>query len=260
MKQGCPAWVELRSPPNRSHGLVAALGAPLKLPEEYQRAIVALLHLSLYMATLLILFNPAPANAGMLRCASHHLASDERDEVLVRARRSVPANGRSLILKSACWNPDFAIAWLRTPTEVDLDGVRWWWAVRCDRKMRVWSCDEVTRERRIEVSITDTAEPTTIISSFPDAMSSSRARAIITATATLAMKVEMPLPACSQSSDDALRWRRSRFNEKDPDLEYPAVQIEIADAGLMVDYGWSLRIILDSSDRPSCWAEIIIVT
>jgi hypothetical protein len=172
----------------------------------------------------------------------------------------VPVNGKSLTLKSACWNRDFAIAWLRTPTVVEFDGVRWWWAVHCDRKTRSWSCDAAIRERRIEVTVTDAAEPTTVISSFPDAMPASRARLIIAATAPLAMRAEVPFSACSQSNDDTLRWRRSRFSPQEQDLESPAVQIELSDTGPMVDYGWSLRIRLDSNDQPSCWDELIVVT
>ena len=226
---------------------------------ENRRAIgLVWLHLSLVAATLVILFYTPPANAAMLRCASHHITSGEHDEILVRARRLVPVGGRALLIKSACWNRDFAIAWLRTPTVVDLEGVHWWWAVRCDRKTRSWSCDPATRERRIEVVITNAAQPATVVGSFPDAMSASRARTIITTTATLAMKADMPLPACSEGIDDAGSWLRSRFNPPDPDLEYPAAEVDFAGGGPIVEYG-SLRISLGADDRPICWDELIIV-
>jgi hypothetical protein len=162
------------------------------------------------------------------------------------------------VIKSACWNRDFAIAWLRTPTAVDLEGVHWWWAVRCDRQTRSWSCAPATRERRIEVVTTNAAQPATVVGSFPDAMSASQARTIITTTATLAMKADMPIPACSEGSDDAGRWLRSRFNPPDPDLEYPAAEVDFAVDGPIVDYG-SLRISLDADYRPICWDELIIV-
>jgi hypothetical protein len=102
------------------------------------------------------------------------------------------------------------------------------------------------------------AQSATVVASFPDAMSAGRARIIITATAPLAMKAEMPLSACAGSSDDASRWLRSRFNPPDPDVEYPAAEVGLAGTGAIIDYG-SLRISLGTDDRPICWAELIIV-
>jgi hypothetical protein len=89
-------------------------------------------------------------------------------------------------------------------------------------------------------------------------MAADQARSIITSTAIMAMKVEMPLSACSGDGNDASRWRRSRFDPPAPDLEYPAVQISMMNGGLIVDYG-ELRFSLDSDDRPICWDELIIV-
>jgi hypothetical protein len=224
-----------------------------------QRAIVPIwLHLSLIAVTLVIIFNTAPANAAILRCASHHLAPSERDEILNRARRLVPAPSRSLTLQSACWNRDFAIAWLRTPTVADLDGASSWWTVRCDRHTRSWSCGPATREHRIEVVIADAEQPATVVASFPDAIPAGRARTIITATAQLAMKSQMPLSACSGTSDDAIKWRRSRFSPPDPDLEHPGAEVDLAETGSIIDYG-SLRISLGADDRPICWDELVIV-
>ena len=214
--------------------------------------------MSLIAATLVILFYTLPANAAMLRCASHQLAPGEHDEIMDRARHLVPGGGRALAIKSACSNRDFAIAWLRTPMAVDLEDVHWWWAIRCDRKTRSWSCAPAARERRVEVVIADATQPATVVGSFPDAMSAGRARTIITTTATLAMKPDMPLPACSEGSDDVGRWHRSRFNPPRPDLEYPAAEVDIGGDGLMVDYG-SLRFSLGTDDRPLCWDELIIV-
>jgi hypothetical protein len=81
---------------------------------------------------------------------------------------------------------------------------------------------------------------------------------MITTTATLAMKTDMPLPACSEGSDDIGRWHRSRFNPPSPDLEYPVAEVDIGDDGPLVDYG-SLRFRLGTDDRPLCWDELIIV-
>jgi hypothetical protein len=207
----------------------------------------------------MVLFDSTPASAARLRCASHRLVPAERDEVSDRARRIVPRGGGSLILESACWNRDFAIAWFRTPTIVDPDGVHWWWGVRCDRKTRSWSCDPAKREHRIEVSIADDAHPATVVGSFPDGMSGSRAKAIVTATATLAMKREMPLPACSRSSDDASRWLRVRLSPPAPDLNCPAAEVDVASTGAIVDYAQSLRFRFDKDDQAVCWDELIVV-
>jgi hypothetical protein len=215
-------------------------------------------HLSLIVATLVISFYMPSGNAAILRCASHQLAPGEHNEIMVRVRQLVPRNGKTLAIKSVCWNRDFAIAWLRTPPAIDLEGVHWWWEIRCDRKTRSWSCTPATRERRIEVVIADGTQPATVVGSFPEAISASRVRAIITTTATLAMKADMPLRACSVGSDDVGRWRRSRFSPPDADLEYPAAEVGIGDDGPVVDYG-SLRFSLGTDDLPVCWDNLIIV-
>jgi hypothetical protein len=204
------------------------------------------------------LFSSAQVDAATLRCASHHLQPDERAEVLDRARRKMPAGAKSLRLESACWNRDFAIAWLRTPTLVDQEGVHWWWAVECRRDKRSWACDQVTRERRIEAVISGAARPMTVSASLPDGMAADRARALITTTATLAIQDEMPLPACSSGRDDATMWRRLRFDPPSPDVEYPSASISMESTGLVVDYG-ELRISLNAEDRPTCWDLLLLV-
>ncbi len=232
--------------------MVASLGL-------IERATAAIQRHALVAVVVVMLFTMAPANAQMLRCASHHLAPGERDEVLGLARHVAPGNAGLLSLKSACWNHDFAIAWLRTPTVVDPEGVSSWLAVRCDRKTRSWSCDTVTRERRVEVAISDTVPAVRIVSSLPDDMSGAWARSVIIATASLAMKMEMPLSACSTSIGDRNTWRESRFDPPAPDLEYPAADISFIHGGLTIDYG-RLRFDLGPNDRPICWDELIIVT
>jgi hypothetical protein len=216
------------------------------------------LHALLISLTLVIMSIAAPANAGTLRCASRHLSPSERDEILIRARRLVPAPSNLLTLEWACWNRDFAIASLRTPTVADLDDASSWWTVRCDRKTRSWACGPATREHRIEVVITDAEQLKKVVASFPDVMSVGRAKTIITATAPLAMRNQMPLPACSEGSNDDLRWRRARFNPPNPDPDYPGAEVGLAETGPIIDFG-SLRINLGSDDRPTCWDELIIV-
>jgi hypothetical protein len=228
--------------------------------KEINRSISARLHGFLIMLTLFVtLFDTTPTSAARLRCASHRLVPAERDDVSERARRIVPRGGGALILESACLNRDFAIAWFRTRTVVDPDGMHWWWGVRCDRKTRSWSCDPAKRERRIEVSIADDAHPATVVASFPGGMSTSRVKAIVTATATLAMKREMPLSACSGGSDDASRWLRARSNPPSPDLNSPAAEVDVASTGAIVDYAQSLRFRFDKDDQLVCWDELLVV-
>jgi hypothetical protein len=142
---------------------------------------------------------------------------------------------------------------------VDPDGVHWWWGVRCDRRTRSWSCGPAKRARRIEVRIADDAHPATVVGSFPDGMSASRAKAIVTATATLAMKREMPLSACSRSSDDASRWLRVRLSPLAPDLNCPAAEVRVASTGAIVDYAQSLWFRFDKDDQAVCWDELFVV-
>jgi hypothetical protein len=206
------------------------------------------------------LFNSTPANAAALRCASRHLVPAERDDVVNRANRVAPKGGGSLTLTGACSNHDFAIAWFRTPLVVDPDGVHWWWSVRCDRKTRSWSCSPAERVRRIEVDVQGNAQPpTTVVSSLPEGISADRAKAVVAATATLAMKPEIPLSACSKGRDDANTWLGVRSNPPAPDLEYPAASVYVTSNGVTVDYGWNLRVRFDQDDRAVCWELLISV-
>lgn len=77
-------------------------------------------------------------------------------------------------------------------------------------------------------------------------------------TATLAMKDEMPIPACAQGLGDATAWRRDRFDPPALDIEYPSADISMGQSNLIVDYS-SLRFSLDAQDQPTCWDELVIV-
>jgi hypothetical protein len=220
---------------------------------------IRLYGLLIAVTVVMALLLQTPASAALLRCASHHLAPAERNEVFDRALHVVPRGSGSLTLESACWNRDFAIAWFRTPTAVDPDGVRWWWSVRCDRRTRPWSCSPAKRERRIEVSVADGARLATIVGSFPEGMSASRAKAIVAAVATLATKPEMPLAACSGGSGDAHKWLPVRWNPPAPDLNYPAAEVDVTSTGAIVDYASSIRFRFDNDDRAVCWDELVIV-
>lgn len=211
---------------------------------------------------LMTLFDLTGASAAQLRCASHRLTPAERDQVFDRAPRVVPHGVRSLTLGSACWNPDFALAWLRTPTVIGPDGVYSWWAVRCDRKARLWSCNPATLERRVKVSIADHAQRYVVAGSFPDGMSTSRAKAIIAAAATLATRLKMPLPECSRDNEAARTWHRAHGNRWNPppapDLEYPAAEVDFSSMGATVDYSF-LRFHFDKDNKPVCWDALVVV-
>jgi hypothetical protein len=164
-----------------------------------------------------------------------------------------------LTLKSACWDRDFAIAWFRTSTVVDSEGVHGWWAISYHRKTRSWACDPAQQERRIEVSIEANGQAVVVAGSFPEGISARRAKAMIADTGTLAMQPTMPLAACSPSTDDAIRWARSRLDPPAADMDAPAAEVAIANDGAVVDHGWSLRFRFDPDDRPVCWGELIVV-
>jgi hypothetical protein len=185
------------------------------------RAISALvIHAVLFAAIFsTMLFEAAPARAAMLRCASHQLAPAERQGVFERARRALPRDGGTLTLHSACWNEDFAIAWFQTAAVTDPDGLLGWWSVRCDRKRQLWSCAPAERQRRIRVTLEDNGQRAAVVGAVPQEMSAIRAKAIVTTTATLAMKAEMPLAACAEYGDEATRWRASRLNPPTPELD-----------------------------------------
>ena len=206
-----------------------------------------------------MLFDAAPARAAMLRCASHQLAPAERQGVFERARRALPRDGGTLTLHSACSNEDFAIAWFQTATVTDPDGLLGWWSVRCDRKRRAWSCAPAERQRRIRVSLENNGHRATVVGAVPQPLSATRAQAIVTRTATLAMKADLPLAACAEYGDEATRWRASLLDPPDPDLDEPAADVQLTKTGPVVDYGNSLRFRFDHDDQPLCWEELIIV-
>lgn len=205
------------------------------------------------------LFDLTAVSAARLRCASYDLTSAERGQVLDRAPHIIPHNVGSLTLESACWNPDFAIAWLRTPTVVGPDGVYSWWAVRCDRKASSWSCEPAKPERRVKVSIADHAQHFVVVGSFPDGMSTSRAKAIIATAATLAMRLKMPLPPCANDGEAASRWHWMHENPPAPDMEYPAAEVDLVSTGATVDYHSSLRFHFDKDNQAVCWDALVVV-
>jgi hypothetical protein len=214
--------------------------------------------LTIAAALFIILFDSTPAHAEMLRCASHRLVPAELDHVFGLARSFVPRGGGSLRLDSVCSNRDFAMAWFRTSTVLDPDGVHWWWSERCERRARSWSCDPAIRERRIEVTVEDSGQRVTVVGSLPDGMSVKRAQAVIAASATFAMKPEMPLPGCSGSSADATRWHS--LIPATPDWDYPEAQVTSDGKGTTVDYDDSISFDFDTEDRAVCWAELVVVT
>jgi hypothetical protein len=206
----------------------------------------------------IILFDPTPAHAGARLCASNRLAPVELDQVLAHARSVVPRGGGLLRLDSVCSSRDFATAWFRTSTVFDPDGVHWWWSVHCDRRVRSWSCDPASRERRIEVTVEDSGQRVTVVGSLPDGMSAKRAQAIIAASATFAMKPEMPLSGCSGSGADASRWHS--LIPATPDWDYPEAQVTSDSKGTIVDYDDSIRFSFDKEDRAVCWGGLVVVS
>lgn len=137
-------------------------------------------------------------------------------------------------------------------------GVYLWWAVRCDRKAGSWSCDSAKLERRVKVTIADHTQHYVVVGSFPEGMSAPRTKAIVAATAKLAMRLRMPLPACSRGNDDARRWHWAHGNPPAPDLEYPAAEVDLAGTGATVDYQ-SLRFHFDKDNRAVCWDALVVV-
>jgi hypothetical protein len=88
-------------------------------------------------------------------------------------------------------------------------------------------------------------------------MSASRAKAIVTSTAMLAMKPEMSLPGCPGGRANASRW--VQLNPSGPDLERPDAVLTPGSMETIVDYGFSLRFHFDKNDRAVCWDELIVV-
>lgn len=153
---------------------------------------------------------PYPARAGQLRCVSHDLPSDEKREAFEAARQVIPKDAGRFTLESTCWNSESALAWFRTPTVVDEDGVRWWWSAQCRRETRPWSCEAAIKERRIDVSVAAIGAPARIQARLPVGFPADRARSIVATSARLSGQREMPLPACPPDPDDAANWNRLR--------------------------------------------------
>jgi hypothetical protein len=81
------------------------------------------------------------------------------------------------------------------------------------------------------VTLENNGQRAAVVGAVPQEMSAIRAKAIVTTTATLAMKAEMPLAACAEYGDEATRWRASRLNPPDPDLDDPATDVELTKPG-----------------------------
>ena len=206
------------------------------------------------------LFSPMRASAAQLRCASYSLSRSEHLQVLDRARRVMPTDAGPLSLESPCWNRDFAIAWVRTPDAVNLDGVRAWWSARCQRKRWRWSCDAATHERRIDVAITEDGRGTRIGAALPAGLSVERARAVVTRSAALASSPLMPLMACDAAGpDDVAMWQGARPNPPASLVCDPGAEVELTDSGTVVDYQSSLRFRFNEQDQAICWEALIFV-
>jgi hypothetical protein len=89
-------------------------------------------------------------------------------------------------------------------------------------------------------------------------MTADRARGIIASTTALAMKKEMPIPACFPGLGDADSWRSSRFEPSASDIDSPAAQIYVEKSSLVVDFSY-LRFSLNDKDEPTCWDVLIVV-
>ena len=223
------------------------------------RAGTAVLVLTVAAAAMMQL-SPTPTRAGQLRCASRELRRSEKDEAFNRVARVMPTDSGPVFLQSACWNSDFAIAWFRSHTAVDADGVRWWWSAECRRDTARWSCEAAVKERRIDVTVTEDGRATKIVASVPPDFPADRARSIVAISATLAGKQEMPLPACTPSPGDELAWSRFRSFVSALSSQEPAAEIQRTNEGVEVDYSNSLWFRFDDDGQATCWGELVVVS
>ena len=201
---------------------------------------------------------PSPASAAQLRCASHELTTSDEDEAFDRARRAMPKASGEVSLEFGCWNPDFAVASFRTPAMVDTDGVRWWWSARCRRAIQAWSCEAASQERQIDVTISQDGKPIKVVADLAVGFPAARARSLVTASAALSSRMEMPLPGCTRSPGDASSWRNIREHPF-PMTWDPEAEITRTEVGAYVDYLNSRRFRFDNNDRAVCWEAIVVV-
>ncbi len=98
-----------------------------------------------------------PACANMRQCASHSLSV--KDLVAVRTAAMRALRGLAPLdptVGGACRNPTSADAWLESTRHQRPDGIREWWALRCNREADLWSC-EATHEREFDLEVTTVA-------------------------------------------------------------------------------------------------------
>lgn len=114
-------------------------------------------------------------------------------------------------------------------------------------------------ECRVKVSIANHAQRFVVVGSFPHGISTSRAKAIIAATATLATKPKMPLLPCARDNDAASRWHLMHGNPPAPNVEYPAAEVDLVSTGATVDYQSSLRFHFDKDNQAVCWDALVVV-
>ncbi len=204
--------------------------------------------------------NPGYTRAGALICASRRLPESERLEVVQSALHRIPRRNGPVTVEGACWNRNFARASARTPTVVDSDGVRHWWAAQCERKTWRWKCDpgELIRWLKIDSGTADQHRVLDV--KLPNGFSVDRARMLASTVLRLATSPTLPLPACIPGPDDAAAWqKRSATSVLEDSL--PEAEIELTQTGgteISLQLTTSFR--FDADDQPVCWAEYIIVT
>jgi hypothetical protein len=202
---------------------------------------------------------PYPARAAQARCASQELPPAEKSEAFGLVRQVIPQDAGRVRLEAACWNSDFAVAQFRTSTVVDPDGVHWWWSALCQRTTHPWLCQAATKERRIDVNVTEFGRSARIVTTLPVDFPADRARSITATSATLAGRRDMPLPACTPGPDDASNWNRLRSYVSTLASQDVYAEIERTVTGADVEYQDSMRFRFDRNGQAICWGQVVIV-
>lgn len=206
-------------------------------------------------------FQPIPAVAAQLRCASDSLNRNEIARAQAVARPALPASSQ-LAVAFACWNPDFARVGLETPKALTPDGVQQWWSVACQRDESTWACEppEFNQFISANLPVRDQSHPVEL--SFGRGIALERARELASRALSIYADPASRLRDCGTIEDSPKGPVGMHRSDKQTSADEP-FHVNVIRDGLM-DSVWlddvDVSISFDPAGKQSpCWLDIVVV-
>lgn len=208
---------------------------------------------------------PMPAAAQMLRCAGHSLSRQDIISAETAARPALPSSVH-LVATGACWNHNSALVWFETSKVLTPEGVKQWWAERCQRDQSTWKCDAPEFKQAILVTLPFSDETRRVELSFDKLISLKRARALAARALAIYGDPTSRLPTCSnegiENPPSDPHGIAGSVLRADP-IVVPVSRTETRDSvtleGVSRDFEFPA---LEDPAMPhaACWLAVIVVT